>query len=105
MIKGLDKFKIHFAGFEEQYVIIGGTATYLVLDAAGLQPRATKDMDIVLCLETLTSDFVKAFWAFVKIGGYENKQVSTGKKVFYRFSKPRVEDFPVMLELFARARR
>lgn len=102
MIKGLDKFKTHFTGFEKQYVLIGGTATYLVLDAAGFQPRATKDLDIVLCLEALTSDFSKAFWDFVKDGGYENLQASTGKKVFYRFSKPRVEGFPVMLELFSR---
>lgn len=103
MIKGLDKFKARFAGFEEQYVLIGGTATYLALDAAGLQPRATKDLDIVLCLEALTSDFVKAFWSFVKDGGYEHMQASTGKKVFYRFSKPKAEGFPVMLELFAPA--
>lgn len=103
MIKGLNKFKTHFSGFEKQYVLIGGTATYLVLDAAGFQPRATKDLDIVLCLEALTSDFSKAFWAFVKEGGYENLQVSTGKKTFYRFSKSRVEGFPAMLELFARA--
>jgi hypothetical protein len=103
VIKGLDKFKTHFTGFEKQYVLIGGTATYLLLDAAGLQPRATKDLDIVLCLETLTSDFSKAFWAFLKEGGYQNLQASTGKKVFYRFSKPRTEGFPVMLELFSRA--
>lgn len=103
MIKGLDKFKTHFTGFEKQYVLIGGTATYLLLDAAGLQPRATKDLDIVLCLEALTSDFSKAFWAFVEKGEYQNLQASTGKKVFYRFSKPRTEGFPFMLELFARA--
>lgn len=103
MITGLDKFKAQFAGLEEQYVLIGGTATYLVLDEAGLQPRATKDLDIVLCLEALTVDFIKAFWDFVKEGGYENLQVSTGKKVFYRFSKPKGEGFPFMLELFSRA--
>lgn len=101
MIKGLDKFKTQFTGFEKQYVLIGGTATYLLLDAAGLQPRATKDLDIVLCLEALTSDFSKAFWAFVKEGRYQNLQASTGEKVFYRFSKPRTEGFPIMLELFA----
>jgi len=25
MVKGLEKFKEHFAGFEDNYVIIGGT--------------------------------------------------------------------------------
>lgn len=103
MITGLDKFKGKFTGLEEQYVLIGGAATYLVLDEAGIQPRATKDLDIVLCLESLTTVFIEAFWAFIKEGGYENLQVSTGKKVFYRFSKPTSEGFPFMLELFSRA--
>jgi len=26
MVRGLEKFKNHFAGFEDHYVIIGGTA-------------------------------------------------------------------------------
>lgn len=103
MIKGLEKFKERFAGLEDQYVLIGGTATYLVLTEAGLQPRATKDLDIVLCLEALDAAFGKAFWQFVKEGGYENLQHSTGKQVFYRFSKPRDDTFPAMLELFSRA--
>lgn len=103
MIKGLEKFKERFAGLEDQYVLIGGTATYLVLTEAGLQPRATKDLDIVLCLEALDAAFGKAFWQFVKEGGYENLQHSTGKQVFYRFSKPSDDTFPAMLELFSRA--
>ncbi len=103
MIKGLEKFKERFAGLEDQYVLIGGTATYLVLTDAGLKPRATKDLDIVLCLEALDAAFGKAFWEFVKDGGYENLQHSTGKQVFYRFSKPRDDTFPAMLELFSRA--
>jgi hypothetical protein len=103
MIKGLEKFKERFSGLEDQYVLIGGTATYLVLTEAGLEPRATKDLDIVLCLEALDAAFGKAFWEFVKEGGYEHLQHSTGKQVFYRFSKPRDDTFPAMLELFSRA--
>lgn len=103
MIKGLDKFKEKFSGFEEQYVLIGGTASYLALDAAGLRARQTKDLDIVLSLEALTPDFVNVLWTFVKDGGYEHRQASTGKKTFYRFAKPSDESFPSMLELFSRA--
>ena len=51
MVKGLDLFRDKFADFSEQYVLIGGTAAYLLLDKADLQPRATKDLDIVLCVE------------------------------------------------------
>lgn len=103
MIKGLDKFKEKFSGFAEQYILIGGTATHLALDVAGLQARQTKDLDIVLSLEALTPEFVNAFWEFVKEGGYEHRQASTGKKIFYRFTKPSNDSFPFMLELFSRA--
>ena len=31
MVKGLEKFKEYFAGFEDNYVIIGGTACDIIL--------------------------------------------------------------------------
>lgn len=103
MIKGLDKFKESFAGLEDQYVLIGGTATYLILTDAGLEPRATKDLDIVLCLEALDAKFGEVFWDFVTEGGYENYQSTKDKPIFYRFTKPRDNTFPFMLELLSRA--
>ena len=102
MVKGLDKFREHFADFGDHYVLIGGTASYLVMAEAGVTFRATKDLDIVLCVEALDADFVKAFWAFVEAGGYQNQQRSTGNKIFYRFNKPKDESYPFMLELFSR---
>ncbi len=70
---------------------------------AGVEFRATKDLDIVLCLEALDKEFVEAFWAFIKAGGYHNQQRSSGKKIFYRLNHPEDKDFPSMLELFSRA--
>lgn len=102
MVVGLDVFRDHFSGFSDRYVLIGGTAAYLLLDEADLQPRATRDLDIVLCVEALDADFVRAFWDFVEAGGYQNRQRSTGRKVFYRFTHPADESYPVMLELFSR---
>jgi hypothetical protein len=102
MVVGLDRFRKHFADFADQYVLIGGTATFLVLDEAGLDARMTRDLDIVLCVEALDSVFVKAFWTFVQAGGYQNRQRSTGKKVFYRFDKPADLSYPARLELFSR---
>lgn len=102
MIKGLDKFRDHFAGFSDRYVLIGGAASDLVMDEAGVTFRATKDLDIVLCIEALDTDFAEAFWAFVRAGGYQHQQRSTGKKVFYRFNDPADESYPYMLELFSR---
>lgn len=99
---GLDKFRQHFAQFADQYVLIGGTATLLVLEEQDLEARATKDLDIVLCVEALDLAFVRAFWDFVRAGGYQHQQQSTGKKVFYRFAKPTAADFPFMLEIFSR---
>jgi len=102
MINGLDKFKQHFDKFSEHYVLIGGAASVLVMEEAGVDFRATKDLDIVLCVEVLDKDFANAFWAFVKSGGYQNRQRSTGKKIFYRFNQPQEKDYPFMLELFSR---
>jgi len=102
MVKGIDLFREHFKNFKDRYVLIGGTACFLVLDKAGLEFRATKDLDIVLCLEALDSRFAKIFWEFVKLGRYHNTQKSTGKKLFYRFYDPEDKSFPYMLELFSR---
>ncbi|MBO8093615.1 MAG: hypothetical protein J7D60_09925 [Prosthecochloris sp.] len=82
--------------------MIGGAASWLVLDAAGLEPRATKDVDIVLCLEVLDAEFGKVLWNFIQEGGYEMQEKSSGDKSFYRFSKPTHSDYPVMLEIFSR---
>ena len=103
MIRGLDKFREHFAGFNDHYVLIGGAASDLVMNEAGVAFRATKDLDIVLCIEVLDAFFAEAFWAFVKAGGYQNQQKSTDRKIFYRFDEPEDEDYPYMLELFSRS--
>lgn len=102
MVRGLNVFRGRFAGFEDRYVLIGGAAVEVAMDAAGLQFRVTKDLDIVLHVEALDAEFASAFWAFVTDGGYEFKERSTGNATLYRFSKPTDESFPYMLELFSR---
>lgn len=102
MVKGLEVFREHFRNYADRYLLIGGAACDLAMSAAALPFRATKDLDIVLCVEALDGAFVQAFWEFVRAGGYENQEKSTGKKQFYRFQKPTRPDFPFMLELFSR---
>jgi len=102
VVVGLEFFSRRFETFQNQYVLIGGAACYTAMNAVGAEFRATKDLDIVLCLEEMTIDFVEAVWAFVREGGYQNQQSESGKKQYYRFSKPSTEDFPAMLELFSR---
>ncbi len=70
MVKGLDVFRERFRGFAGRYMLIGAAACDLAMGQAGLEFRATKDLDIVLCVEALDTAFVDAFWEFVREGGY-----------------------------------
>lgn len=103
MVTGVDRFRAHFAGHEDQYVLIGGAACDLVMTDAGLDFRATKDLDIVLIVEALDAAFAERFWAFVEDGAYEIRERSEGEKILYRFQKPKTVGFPAMLELFSRS--
>lgn len=70
MVHGLDRFKSYFRGFEDQYVIIGGTACDLLMSDEGFDFRATKDIDLVLIMETITPNV---------IGDGSNWHLSDGK--------------------------
>lgn len=90
MVRGMSKFREYFKDFNEQYIFIGGAACDLLMNSAGLDFRATKDLDMVLILEALTKEFGLRFWDFIKDAGYELKEKSSGELQFYRFSKPKV---------------
>ena len=102
MVVGIDRFREHFAGHEDQYAIIGGAACNLLFDRVGLEFRATKDIDMVLCVEVVDAAFGETFKAFLDAGGYEARERSDGEKEFYRFHRPKDETYPFMIELFAR---
>jgi hypothetical protein len=102
MVKGIELFAGHFKGFEDSYVLIGGSACDVWMQTQGLPFRATKDLDIVIVIEALNPEFIKKFWEFVHLASYQTAQRSTGEKAFYRFSKPTNKEYPFMLELFAR---
>lgn len=102
MIQGLDTFRDFFQDFKDHYTLIGGMACHLSMEDAGIDFRATKDLDIVLAAEVLNAEFVQRFWGFVKAGGYQLQERSSGEKQFYRFSKPSNPNYPAMLELFSR---
>ena len=88
MVRGLDRFVAHFKGMEDNYVLIGGCACDLWLNGQGLSFRATKDIDMVIIVEALHHDFVRAFWDFIHKGDYQSLKQSSGKPKFYRFKKP-----------------
>ena len=62
MITGIESFKEQFKDMVNQYAIIGGTACDLLMSEVGVDFRATKDIDIVLIVESLTAEFGKCFW-------------------------------------------
>ena len=64
--------------------------------------RATKDVDIVLIVESITAEFGRQFWEYVKEAGYEHLNKSTGNAQFYRFTSPKSKDYPYMIEIFSR---
>ena len=102
MTPGLERFRDHFRGLESRYLLIGGSATELILDDAGLAFRATKDLDVVLCVEALDDVFVSRFWHFVALAGYQRRESGTRPRRYYRFRRPIDPTYPAMVELFSR---
>lgn len=101
MVKGFDSFKKAFAGFEDSYTIIGGTACNILMDEAGLDFRATKDIDMILLIENRFEEFASVFWKYIKAGGYRCGWKSSESLHFYRYTEPVMPDYPVMIELFS----
>lgn len=102
MVNGFTEFKERFKEYKDQYVIIGGTACDLIMENEELPFRATKDIDIVLIVESLTVDFGKQFWEYIKEAEYEHLNKSTGGAQFYRFTDPKSRKYPQMIEIFSR---
>lgn len=102
MIQGLGRFREYFANYRNSFVLIGGVACHEWLATLNLEFRATKDMDIVLVIEALDQAFLKRFWEFVEAGKYQLREKATGGRELYRFSKPKDDSYPLMMEIFSR---
>lgn len=102
MVGGFDRFKECFKGFDEQYVIIGGTACALLISDQGGDFRATRDIDMVLIVEAITVDFGQKFWEFIEEAEYKHQNKSKNTPQYYRFSHPKSKEYPAMIELFSR---
>ena len=100
--QGLEKFKDYFKGYEDQYVLIGEAACDILFEEREATFRKTRDLDMVIIIKMLTSEFGKRFWDFVNSGKYRNKVTNKGKPQFYRFDKPEIDGYPRMIELFCR---
>ena len=102
MVRGIAKFREFFKDYSGSYVIIGGTACDITIEGAGLNARATKDIDIILIVEALKTEFVTRFWEFIEAGEYKHREKGSKDRKYYRFKDPESDDFPSQVELFSR---
>lgn len=104
MVAGIERWKEYFNDFKDKYVLIGGAACNLLEEELDMNPRATKDLDLVLVVEALTSDFGLRLWDFIKDGNYgcRSKGENEFRHEYYRFSNPEDKTYPKQIELFAR---
>lgn len=101
MVSGLDIFAEKLKAYFDNFIIVGGTACSLEMNDAGINFRATNDIDMIVIVEDLSADFGNAFWNFIKEGGYEFWK-SEETTHFFRFLNPKKSSYPKMIELFSR---
>ena len=107
MVKGLELFRKAMRPYKDNFVIIGGTACDIQLTGTTMHPRATDDIDIIVVVEKITPEFVKAFWQFIHEGNYRVEkrinQAGTSVYALYRFT---MQDeslaYPQKIELLSR---
>ncbi len=73
MIQGIAKFTEYFKDNSDDYVVIGGLATAMIMHDLGFVARATKDIDLVVISKN-NEDFLKKMLKFIDIAGYKTKQ-------------------------------
>ena len=104
MVIGLNSFIAQFRDFADCYTVIGGAACDILMSEAGLEFRATKDVDMILVLEDpgQFTGFAERFWEYVRQGGYTCGWKNSDSVHFYRFTNPARPEYPVQIELFSR---
>ncbi len=104
MVTGLDRWREYFGEYKDKYVLIGGAACNLLEEELDMNPRATKDLDLILVVEALTPDFGSRLWDFIKHANYTNRNIGENehKHEYYRFTNPQDKTYPKQIELFAR---
>lgn len=102
MVRGLDDFRAYFSDCQDEYVLIGGAACELWLEANRMKARSTKDLDIVLIVEALGESFIRKFWEYIRRCDYRSNRIVNPDRKCYRFENPVLPSAPIMIELFSR---
>jgi len=102
LIQGIAKFTEYFKDYNDDYVVIGGLATAMVMNDLGFMARATKDIDLVVISEQ-NEDFLKKLLKFIEIAGYKTKQRTNHESLhnLFRFLDSEDKTYPEQIELFA----
>lgn len=102
MIQGITNFTKYFKEYENDYVVIGGLATAMVMNDLGFTARATKDIDLVVIAKD-NEEFIKRLLSFIDMAGYKTKQktIHDTKHNLFRFLDSDDKEYPEQIELFA----
>ncbi len=102
MIQGLTNFTKYFEEYNDDYVVIGGLATAMIMNDLGFTARATKDIDLVV-ISNNNEPFIKQLLKFINIAGYKTKQRTKNDSThnLFRFLDSDDKSYPEQLELFA----
>ncbi len=98
---GLVLFSDTFREYRNDYVIIGGIATAYATQTAGLEPRLTRDIDLIIYSNPNTK-FANKLSSFVTSGRYQGAENRNDQKTNkYRFTKPVDRSYPPQIEIFS----
>ena len=96
----LVSFREMFKDYTNYYTVIGGTACMILMEEAGQNFRATKDVDMILIMEDGGEEFCKVFWEYIIKGQYTCGWKDS-EPHYYRFTNP-ATGYPGQIELFSR---
>lgn len=99
--QGIRSFHEDFADSVDDFVVVGGVAAHEIMGSAGLEFRATKDIDLVIIARPAVA-FCGKLVTYIEAGRYEVRQSKEGKPGYYRFMKPKEVGYPVQIEIFSR---
>ena len=88
MVEGIESFREKFRDYTDCYTVIGGAACDILMSEAEIAFRATKDIDMILIPEDKKAEFAKAFWKYIRDGGYRCGWRNNADVHFYRFTEP-----------------
>ena len=98
---GLSHFQDYCKDLDDEYVVVGGFATLMLLDRElENHGKATFDIDLVL-LAANSIKMAQRIKEYVREGEYKIQIGSKNRYKYYRFIEPQKENFAKEIELFA----